>query len=186
VMIKDLIIETENHMKGAIEAAKRELATVRTGRANAGILDRVMVEYYGVPTQLNQLANISVPEARLIVVQPWDKSSLSVVEKAIQKADLGLNPVNDGTVIRLPVPQLTAERRKELVKVVKKEAEDKRVVIRNLRRDANEKIKVLEKEAKISEDEGKRALDEVQKLTDKYIAEIDKLLEHKEKEILEV
>jgi ribosome recycling factor len=186
MLIKDLIIETENHMKGAIEATKRELATVRTGRASAGILDRVMVDYYGVPTQLNQLANISVPEARLIVVQPWDKSSLNAVEKAIQKADLGLNPVNDGTVIRLPVPQLTAERRKELVKVVKKEAEDKRVVVRNLRRDANEKIKALEKEAKISEDEGKRALDEVQKLTDKYIAEIDKLLEHKEKEILEV
>jgi ribosome recycling factor len=185
-MIMDLLRETENHMKGTIEAAKKELAAVRTGRASASILDRVTVEYYGTPTQLNQLANISVPEARMILIQPWDKSALGAVEKAIQKADLGLNPVNDGIVIRLPVPQLTEERRKELVKVVRKEVEDKRIVIRNLRREANEKIKVLEKEAKISEDEGKRALEEIQKLTDKYIAEIDKLLEHKEKEILEV
>jgi ribosome recycling factor len=185
-MIKTLLSETENHMKGAIEATKKELATVRTGRASAGILDRVVVEYYGAPTPLKQLANISVPEARMIVIQPWDKSSLGAIEKAIQKADLGLNPVNDGIIIRLPVPQLTAERRKELVKVVKKEAEDKRIVIRNLRRDANEKIKALEKDVKAPEDECKRALEEIQKLTDKYITEIDKLLEHKEKEILEV
>jgi ribosome recycling factor len=185
-MIKDLLKEAENHMKGAIEAAKKELASVRTGRASAGILDRVVVEYYGTPTPLNQLANINVPEARMIVVQPWDKSSLGAIEKAIQKADLGLNPVNDGTVIRLPVPQLTEERRKDLVKLVKKETEEKRVVIRNLRRDVNEKIKALEKEGKVPEDEGKRGLDETQKLTDKYIAEIDKLLEHKEKEIMEV
>jgi ribosome recycling factor len=185
-MIKDLLAETENHMKGAIEATKKELASVRTGRASASILDRVVVEYYGASTQLNQLANISVPEARMIVIQPWDKSSLGAIEKAIQKADLGLNPVNDGIIIRLPVPQLTEERRKDLVKVVKKEAEDKRIVIRNLRREANEKIKVLEKDIKASEDEGKRALEEIQKLTDKYIAEIDKLVEHKEKEILEV
>jgi ribosome recycling factor len=185
-MIKDLLSETENHMKGAIEATKRELSSVRTGRASASILDRVVVEYYGTPTPLNQLANISVPEARMIVVQPWDKTSLNAVEKAIQKADLGLNPVNDGMVLRLPVPQLTEERRKELVKVVKKEAEDKRIVIRNLRRDANEKIKLLEKEGKTPEDEGKRTLEVIQKLTDKYITEIDKLLEHKEKEIMEV
>jgi ribosome recycling factor len=185
-MIKDLLGETENHMKGAIEATKKELATVRTGRASASILDRVVVDYYGTPTQLNQLANISVPEARMIVIQPWDKSTLNAIEKAIQKADLGLNPVSDGIVIRLPVPQLTEERRKELVKVVKKEAEDKRVVIRNLRRDANERIKALEKGGKTSEDESKRALEEIQKLTDKYIAEIEKILEHKEKEILEV
>lgn len=185
-MVKDLIKETEAHMKGTIEATKKELAAVRTGRASASILDRVMVEYYGTPTHLNQLANISVPDSRMIVIQPWDKSALSAVEKAIQKADLGLNPVNDGTVIRLPVPQLTEERRKELVKVVKKEAEEKRIVIRNLRRDINEKVKALEKEGKTSEDEGKRALDEIQKMTDKYIAEIDKLLEHKEKEIMEV
>jgi ribosome recycling factor len=185
-MIKELLKEAENHMKGAIEATKKELASVRTGRASAGILDRVVAEYYGTPTPLNQLANINVPEARMIVVQPWDKSSLGAIEKAIQKADLGLNPVNDGTVIRLPIPQLTEERRKDLVKLVKKEAEEKRVVIRNLRRDVNEKIKALEKEGKVPEDEGKRGLDETQKLTDKYIVEIDKLLEQKEKEIMEV
>jgi ribosome recycling factor len=185
-MIKDLIKEAENHMKGTIEATKKELAAVRTGRANAGILDRVMVEYYGTPTPLNQLANINVPEARMILVQPWDKSALGAIEKAIQKADLGLNPVNDGLILRLPVPQLTEERRKELAKLVKKEAEEKRVVIRNLRRDTNEKIKALEKEGKVSEDEGKRGLEETQKLTDKYIVEIDKLLEQKEKEVMEV
>ncbi|HEY8462697.1 MAG TPA: ribosome recycling factor [Bacillota bacterium] len=173
-------------MKATIEATKRELAAVRTGRANAGILDRVMVEYYGTPTPLKQLASISVPEARMIVIQPWDKAAVSAIEKAIQKADLGLNPVNDGGTIRLPVPQLTEERRKELVKVVKKEAEEKRVAIRNLRRDANEKAKAMEKNGRISEDEGKRALDEIQKLTDKYIAEIDRLLGQKEKEIMEV
>ena len=173
-------------MKGTIEATKKELASVRTGRASASILDRVVVEYYGTPTPLKQLANISVPEARMIIVQPWDKSALSAVEKAIQKADLGLNPVNDGSIIRLPVPQLTEERRKELVKVVKKEAEEKRVVIRNLRRDGNEKVKALEKDGHLSEDEVKRGLDEIQKLTDRYIVEIDKLLEHKEKEIMEV
>jgi len=185
-MIKDIIKEAEEHMKGAIEATKREFQTIRTGRANAGLLDRVMVDYYGTPTPINQLASISVPDARMLVVQPWDKTALSAIEKAIQKADLGLNPVNDGSLIRIPIPQLTEERRKELVKVVKKEAEEKRVVIRNIRRDANEKIKALEKEAHVSEDESKRGLEEIQKLTDKYIAEIDRLLEHKEKEIMEV
>jgi ribosome recycling factor len=185
-MIKDVIKDTENHMKGAIEATKKEFQAVRTGRANPNLLDRVVVEYYGTPTPLNQVASISSPDARALLIQPWDKSALSAIEKAIQKADLGLNPVNDGTVIRLPIPQLTEERRKELVKVIKKEAEDKRIVIRNLRRDANEKIKTLEKADHVSEDEAKKGLDDVQKLTDKYIQEIDKLLEQKEKEIMEV
>ncbi|MGE5583002.1 MAG: ribosome recycling factor [Bacillota bacterium] len=185
-MVKDVLKDTENHMKGAIEATKKEFAAVRTGRANPSILDRVVVEYYGTPTPLNQVASVSTPDARMLVIQPWDKSVLGAVEKAIQKADLGMNPVNDGNVIRLPVPQLTEERRKELVKIVKKEAEEKRVVIRNLRRDANDKIKALEKEARISEDESKKGLDDVQKLTDKYIAEIDRILEQKEKEIMEV
>lgn len=183
---KDILKETENHMRGAIEATKKEFSAVRTGRANPGILDRVVVEYYNTPTPLNQVANVSSPDAKTLMVQPWDKTVLGAIEKAIQKADLGLNPVNDGNVIRLPIPQLTEERRKELVKVVKKEAEEKRVVIRNLRRDANEKIKALEKESKISEDESKKGLDDVQKLTDKHINEIDKLLEQKEKEIMEV
>lgn len=185
-MVKEVLNETESHMKGAIEATKREFQAVRTSRANPAILERVVVEYYGTPTPLQQLANISVADARMLVIQPWDKTVLSAVEKSILKADLGLNPVNDGSVIRLPIPQLTEERRKELVKLVKKEAEEKRIAIRNLRRDANEKIKVLEKDGKVPEDEGKRSLDEVQKLTDKYILEIDKLMEHKEKEIMEV
>ena len=185
-MIKELLNETEQHMKGVIEATKRDFAAVRTGRANPSILERVHVDYYGTETPLTQLANISVPEPRMIVIQPWDKSIFSAVEKAILKSDLGLNPSNDGAVIRLSIPQLTEERRKELVKLVKKEAEEKRIIIRNLRRDANEKIKALEKEAKTPEDEVKKAIDDAQKLTDKYIAEIDKLLNHKEQEIMEV
>ncbi len=185
-MIKDLLRDAESHMKGAIEATKKEFTAVRTGRANPGLLDRVVVEYYGTPTPLNQLANVSTPDSRVLVIQPWDKSVLGAIEKAVIKADLGLNPVNDGSVIRLPIPQLTEERRKELVKVVKKEAEEKKVAIRNLRRDANDKIKAMEKEGKVSEDEGKKGLDDVQKLTDKYVLEIDKLLEQKEKEIMEV
>jgi ribosome recycling factor len=185
-MVKDLLKETENHMKMTIEATKKEFQSIRTGRANAGVLDRVQVEYYGNPSPLNQVASVTTPDPRTIVIQPWDKSLLATIEKAILKADLGMNPVNDGTVIRLPVPQLTEERRKDLVKVVRKEAEEKRVVIRNLRRDANDKIKNLEKSSKVTEDESKKGLDETQKLTDKYIAEIDKLLAQKEKEILEV
>lgn len=185
-MMKEIIKETENHMKGTIEATKHELQGIRTGRANPGLLDRVMVEYYGTPTLLNQIASITTPDARMLVVQPWDKSILGVIEKAILKADLGLNPVNDGTVLRLPIPQLTEERRKDLVKLVKKDAEEKKIVIRNLRREANDKIKVLEKEGHISEDENKKGFDEIQKLTDKYILEIDKLVEIKDKEIMEV
>lgn len=185
-MIKGLLNETEKHMKGVIETTKRELHSIRTGRANPGILEKVMVDYYGTPTPLHQVGNISTPDARMLVVQPWDKSMLGPIEKAIQKADLGLNPVNDGNVIRLPVPQLTEERRKELVKVVKKEGEEKKVMIRNLRRDANDKVKVLEKDSKVSEDEAKKGLDDIQKLTDKYIHEIEKLIEQKEKEIMEV
>ena len=173
-------------MKGAIEATKREFQSIRTSRANPNILEKVHVEYYGTPTPINQLANISVPDARSLVIQPWDKSALGAIEKAIQKADLGLNPVNDGTIIRLPIPQLTEERRKELVKVIKKEAEEKRIAIRNLRRDTNDRLKALEKDNKITEDENKKALDDVQKLTDRYILEVDKLLELKEKEIMEV
>lgn len=185
-MIKELVKDAENHMKGAIEATKREFLSIRTSRANPNILEKVHVEYYGSLTPLNQLANISVPDARSLVIQPWDKSVLSAIEKAIQKADLGLNPMNDGAVIRLPVPQLTEERRKELVKVVKKEAEEKRIAIRNQRRDINDKLKALEKDGKITEDENKKGLEEVQKLTDRYISEIDKLLDAKEKEIMEV
>ncbi len=185
-MVKEILKETENRMKAVIEATKKELAAVRTGRANTALLDRVAVDYYGTPTPINQLANISAPEARLLVIQPWDKGILKDVEKSILKSDLGLVPTNDGTVIRIAIPQLTEERRRELVKLVKKEAEEKRVAVRNIRRDTNEHIKAQEKKGQVSEDDSRRGQDEIQKLTDKYIAEIDRLVEHKEKEILEV
>ena len=185
-MIAKVLHAMEERMKGVIEATKKEFAAVRTGRANAGILDRVMVEYYGTLTPLIQLANITVPDSRTLVVQPWDKTAIGPIEKGILKADLGLNPANDGSVIRISIPPLTEERRKDLVKLIRKEAEEKRVAIRNLRRDANEQIKQMEKDKEVSEDEAKRTLDEVQKVTNKYIEQIDKLLEHKEKEIMEV
>ncbi len=185
-MVKELLKDTESHMQKAIEAAKREFQAVRTGRANTNLLDRVMVDYYGNPTPVNQVASITVPEPRMLVIQPWDKSILSQIEKAIQKSDLGLNPINDGSVLRLPLPQLTEERRKELVKLVKKEAEEQKIVIRNLRRDGNDKLKTLQKNGDLTEDELKKRMEEVQKITDKYVAEIEKLLDHKEKEIMEV
>lgn len=185
-MVDEVLSEVEEKMQAAVAAARREFAAIRTGRAHTGLLDRVQVDYYGTPTPLNQLATISVPEPRLLTIQPWDKSQVQAIEKAILQADLGLTPTNDGSVIRLAIPQLTEERRKELVRVVRKEAEEKRVAIRNLRRDANEDLKLLEKEKEISEDEGRRAQEKVQALTDRYIAEVDRLLEAKEKEIMEV
>lgn len=185
-MTKEVLTETEGKMKGAIDATKREFQAVRTGRANPALLDRVTVEYYGTPTPLSQMASVSAPEARMLLVQPWDKSQLGNIERSILKADLGFNPTNDGTVIRLAFPALTEERRKELVKLIRKEAEEKRIVIRNIRRDANERIKKLEKDSGVPEDEAKKALDDVQKLTDHYITEIDRLLDAKEKEIMEV
>lgn len=185
-MLKDLLKTTEEHMRGVIEATKREFVAVRTGRANPAILDRVVVEYYGVPTPLNQVGNVLAPEPRLLVIQPWERNMLGPIEKAILKSDLGLVPNNDGHVIRIAIPPLTEERRRELVKLVRKEAEEKRVAIRNVRREANEKIKAMQKAGEITEDQEKKALDDVQKLTDKYIEEIDKLLEAKEREIMEV
>jgi len=187
-VIKDVLADAEQRMKGVIEATKRDFAAVRTGRANPGILDRVVVDYYGTPTPLNQMANISAPDPRMLLIQPWDKSQIAAVEKAVLKADLGLNPSNDGSVVRLSIPQLTEERRKELVKLVRKEAEEKRVAVRNIRRDANEAIKNLEKDSAndISEDDAKKGLDDVQKLTDQYINAVDGLLETKEKEIMEI
>ncbi|WP_243236932.1 ribosome recycling factor [Heliobacterium chlorum] len=173
-------------MKKSIEALRKEYQSIRAGRANPAILDKVMVEYYGVPTPLNQVGNISAPEPRLLMIQPWEKSLLSAIEKAILKSDLGLTPSNDGSVIRLIIPQLTQERRNELVKQVKKRAEEYRVILRNHRREANDDIKALQKDHMISEDEAKRAQDEVQKLTDKFIKEIDQVAERKEAEIMEV
>ncbi len=184
--IKEVWEQTNGRMQKVIEVAKKNFATIRTGRANPAILDRVTVECYGSMMPLNQVANISAPEPRMLMIQPWDKSILASVERAILKADLGFNPTNDGNVIRLVVPQLTEERRRELVKLLKKDAEEKRIAIRNIRRDANDTIKKLEKDGIVTEDESKKGLEDIQKLTDKYVAEIDKLTANKEQEIMEV
>lgn len=185
-MIAQIVKDAEERMKKGVAATQAEFTTVRTGRASASILDRVTVDYYGTPTPLNQLSNITTPEPQLLVVHPWDKSSLEAVQKAILASDLGLTPSTDGTVIRLPFPALNEERRVELVKVVKRIAEDGRVAVRNVRRDANDHLKAEEKNHEISRDDEERALETVQKLTDKYIAEIDEMLERKEQEIMEV
>ncbi len=185
-MTNDVLQTGEKRMKAAIEATKKAFSAIRTGRANTGLLDRITVDYYGVSTPLNQLASISVPDPRLIVIQPYDKSTIKDIDRAIQASDIDLMPTNDGTVLRLAIPQLTEERRKQLVKVVKKEAEDKRVAVRNVRRDLNDEIRKMEKAGDISEDESRGAQDEVQELTDKYIAVIDELTESKEEEILEI
>ncbi|GIO29968.1 MULTISPECIES: ribosome recycling factor [Paenibacillus] len=175
----------EERMEKAISALKRDLATLRAGRATPALLDRVQVEYYGAMTPLNQLANINTPDSRTLMIQPWDKSSLSDIEKAILKSDLGLTPANDGNTIRLVIPPLTEERRMELVKMTKKFGEEAKVAIRNIRRDANDDIKKMEK-TDISEDESRRHQDDIQKTTDRFIAEVDKVLAAKEKEIMEV
>ncbi|MEW6307750.1 MAG: ribosome recycling factor [Bacillota bacterium] len=173
-------------MKRTVEGFRRELTTLRAGRATPALLERITVDYYGAPTPINQLANIGVPEPRLLVIQPWDKTMIGAIDKAIQKSELGIMPVSDGVVIRLVIPQLTQERRTELGKVVRKRGEEERVAIRNIRREANDLLRDLEKEGEISEDEQRRALDDVQKLTDKYVREIDQVVEVKEKEIMEV
>ena len=185
-MIKEVASEAEDKMKKAMEVLRKDYGSMRAGRATPALLDKVMVDYYGVPTPINQMANVSVPEPRMLVIQPWDKSVMPSIEKAIMKSDLGLTPNNDGTVIRLAIPQLTQERRNELVKSAKKKAEDARVAVRNIRRDANDHLKALQKEKLISEDDDKRAQEDIQKLTDKYVKEIDHILEHKEQEIMEV
>jgi len=175
----------EERMGKAIESLKRDLSTLRAGRASTSMLDRIQVEYYGAPTPVNQLANINSPDSRTLMIQPWDKTSLGAIEKAILKSDLGLTPSNDGSQIRLSIPMLTEERRVELVKSTKKFGEDAKVAIRNIRRDANDEIKKLEK-SDISEDESRRHQEDVQKTTDKYIGEVDKVTASKEKEIMEV
>jgi ribosome recycling factor len=185
-MVQEIMNDTKNRMEKAIQSLKREYTTIRTGRANPAILDKITVDYYGAPTPLNQLATISVPEARLLVIQPFDKSVIADIEKQIQKSDLGITPANDGNVIRIAIPALTEERRKELAKVVKKYAEDAKVAIRNIRRDANDSLKKAEKDGEITEDELRRQSDDVQKLTDKQISEVDAVTENKEKEIMEV
>lgn len=184
--IKAVYASHEDRMKKAIEVLRREYGSLRAGRATTGLLDKVTVDYYGTPTPVNQVANIAVPEPRMIVIQPWEKKLLPTIEKAILKSDLGLTPNNDGVVIRLTLPQLTQQRRQELVKVVHKQAEESRVAIRNLRRDANEALKKIEKDKTAPEDDVKKAQEDIQKLTDKYIKEVDQIMTAKEKEIMEV
>jgi ribosome recycling factor len=178
--------DAKDRMEKAIAALKRELSTLRAGRANPALLDRVQVEYYGTMTPVNQLANINTPDPRTLVIQPWDKSSIGAIEKAILKSELGLNPANDGNVIRIVIPALTEERRTELVKLTRKYGEEAKVAVRNIRRDANDEIKKMEKTAGMSEDESRRHQEDIQKSTDRFIAEIDKILADKEKEIMEV
>jgi ribosome recycling factor len=185
-MIDDILSETSRKMGKAIDAMKRELATIRAGRATPAIVDHIKVDYYGVPTPLNQIATISVPEARLLLIQPWDRQALSSMEKAILKSDLGLNPSNDGNMIRLRIPQLTEERRRELIRVVRKRVEEGRVALRNVRRSALEEIRELERKKDISQDEQKRAQGRLQELTDSFIEEVDKVGSDKEAELLEV
>ena len=185
-MINDVLKDTESRMKGAIHALEEDLAAIRTGRASPALVEKLMVQYYGTPTPLYQMATINVPEAQLITIKPFDKTSLHDIEKAIQTSELGLNPNNDGTLIRLALPPLTQERRKELVKVLHHRMEDAKVAIRNIRRSAMDDVKEFEKESLISEDDARRGQDEVQKLTDKYIENVDSTGKRKEQEIMQV
>lgn len=184
--IQELLTQQETRMDKTIEALKQEFASIRTGRASTSLLDKITVDYYGAPTPVNQVANVSAPEPRMILITPWDKSMIGAIEKAVLQSDLGLNPSNDGAVIRLAIPQLTEERRKELVKVVHKRAEEAKVAIRNIRRDANEVLKKEEKAKTITEDDSKDGQEKIQKLTDKKIKAVDDLKDKKEKDVLEV
>ena len=177
------LADAESHMQKAVEATQRSFNTIRTGRANASLLDRVLVEYYGTPTSLKSLANISTPDASTITIQPYDKSSLSLIEKAISLSDIGLTPSNDGQLIRLNIPPLTEERRKDFVKLAAKYAEEGKVSIRNIRRDAVDAVRKQEKNSEISKDESQDLQDKIQKMTDKYITKVDELLAEKEKDI---
>src|SRR5262249_33754122 len=185
-MTADLFGDAERRMQKAVDALKQDLGGIRAGRASATLVDRITVEYYGAPTPLNQVASISVPEARLLVIQPWDRKMLTDIEKAIQKSDLGINPNNDGQVIRLSIPPMNEERRRELAKTLHKRLDEHKVAIRNVRRDVQDKLRDREKKKEISEDELKRSTERLQKLTDRYIDEMDKVGKAKEQEILEV
>lgn len=185
-MVKEIIADCDLRMKKSVEMLRQELTHIRTGKASIGLVEPIRVEVYGTEMPLSQVATVTTPDARTIMIQPWDKSTMHAIEKGIQKSDLGINPHNDGTVIRLGVPPMTEERRKDLVKLVKKYAEEAKVAVRNVRRDANEHIKKLEKEHKVSEDESHKAQEKTQELTDKHIKEMDHLFELKEKEVMEV
>jgi ribosome recycling factor len=186
LMADDLFADAEHRMKQAVESLQRDLTTIRTGRASPALVEQLSVEYYGAPTPLQQLATISAPEPRLLTIQPWDRTMLGAIEKAIQKSDLGLNPNNDGTLIRINIPALTEERRKEFVKVARKKTDESKVAVRNVRRDVHDKLREQEKSKQISEDDLKRSTERLQKLTDKYSDELDKVGQAKEHEILEV
>jgi len=185
-MVEEIFEDLNERMGKSIESLKREYSRLRTGRASVSLLDGIRVSYYDTPTPLNQMASLAVPEPRLILIQPWDKTAIGDIEKAILKSELGLTPMNDGKVIRIAIPPLTEERRKELVKVARKMAEDNKVAIRNIRRDANDMLKDLKTEKEITEDDLYRSQDEVQKITDDFISQVDELCTVKEKEILEI
>jgi len=185
-MVTDIFEDAERRMQKAVEALKQDLTAVRTGRASAALLERISVDYYGAPTPINQVATISVPDSRQLVIQPWDRKLLTDIEKAIQKSDLGINPNNDGQVIRLAIPPLNEERRREMVKAVHKKLDEHKVAVRNIRRDVHDKLRDREKKKEISEDELKRSTERLQKLTDRFIDEMEKVGKTKEQEILEV
>ena len=184
--IDSILLDAEDRMEKALAALDRDFAKLRTGRATTALVDGIKADYYGTPTPISQMASIAVPDSRTLTIQPWDKGGIALIEKAILKSDLGLTPVNDGKLIRIVMPPLTEERRKELSKVARKYSEEGKVAVRNVRRDANDSLKKLEKETTITEDEQKRATDDVQKLTDKYVAEVDKRCAAKEQEIMEI
>ena len=184
--IDSILLDAEDRMEKALAAQERDFSKLRTGRASTALVDGIKADYYGTPTPISQMASVSVPDSRTVSIQPWDKGGISIIEKAILKSDLGLTPVNDGKVIRIMIPPLTEDRRKELVKVARKYTEEAKVAVRNVRRDANDSLKKLEKDKTITEDEQKRATDDVQKLTDKFVAEVDKRCATKEKEIMEI
>jgi len=185
-MVADLFADAERRMQKAVEALKQDLGSIRTGRASSALIERIYVDYYGTPTPINQVASITIPEARLLVIQPWDRKLLTDIEKAIQKSDLGINPNNDGQVIRLSIPPMNEERRRELAKTLHKRLDEHKVAIRNVRRDIQDKLRDREKKKEISEDELKRSTERLQKLTDRYVDEMDKVGKTKEQEILEV
>lgn len=185
-MLEQVISSADERMEKTIQVLKRDLTNVRAGRASASMLDKVMVEYYGSQMPVNQVAGITIPEPRQLIIAPWDKGMLSEIEKAIQRSDLGINPSNDGSVIRIVIPALTEQRRQELVKVIRKLAEESRVAIRNVRRDANDELKKMEKSGDVSEDDVRRATEKIQGLTDRFVAEADKLSSAREHDVLEV
>ena len=185
-MIEDVYKDIKERMEKSLENLKGDLVKIRTGKATTTLLDGVRVEYYGNMVPLNQVANVGTPDVRLISVQPWEKSMLGEIEKAILKSDLGLTPSNDGNIIRLPIPKLTEERRRDLVKLVKKFGEDTKIAVRNVRRDGNDKIKKMEKDSEVTEDDMRRGLDKIQEITDKFIEKVDEIVEIKDKEIMEV